>query len=61
MNSMCNVVPNLVNVQLYTIVTRPQNVDINTLCTRFCNYLEAEVKGIPNYNWVDVQTVKYML
>ena len=60
MNYTYNEVPNFVYIQLYTIVTKPQSADTNTLCAKFCNIVEDEVNVVPNFKWADVQTVRFM-
>ncbi|KAL1549284.1 hypothetical protein AAHA92_17411 [Salvia divinorum] len=42
---------------LYTVVTRPDELDINTIIDRFCNNLENEVQGFLYFKWADVDLV----
>ena len=55
--------PNYINInmQLYTIVTKPQSMDVNTVIANFCNNLDREVKEIPYFKWKDVNTVQASL
>ncbi|XP_042063075.1 uncharacterized protein LOC121806959 isoform X2 [Salvia splendens] len=44
---------------LYTIVTKPQSMDVNTIIANFCNNLNRELKEIPYFKWEDVNTVLF--
>lgn len=57
-NINCCENPNYVNIQLYTIVTKPQNMDVSKIIANFCSNLDREVKEIPNFKWEHVDTVQ---
>ncbi|KAG6421465.1 hypothetical protein SASPL_118018 [Salvia splendens] len=47
--------------KLYTIVTKPQSMDANTVIANFCNNLDRELKEIPYFKWEDVNMVQASL